>query len=195
MQDIQVKKQNFETLKNTLKSFSNNLPKTPLLVKFQEDNWIGLSKNVTGKEMNEFIVKLQKVFSETNATSIKIIKEFNDIYNVFEALDKEYIEYFEASIQNLTIVNEKAQDAQKDVDSALKVLRVTIEKLNEYKNISTNQIENIEYRLNSYENYLGAKLEQLNEIGDIKASLEISIIWILMCFGQMFKSIRIKFRI
>ncbi|MFV0187800.1 hypothetical protein OBK20_10575 [Empedobacter falsenii] len=184
MQDIQVKKQNFETLKNTLKSFSNNLPKTPLLVKFQEDNWIGLSKNVTGKEMNEFIVKLQKVFSETNATSIKIIKEFNDIYNVFEALDKEYIEYFEASIQNLTIVNEKAQDAQKDVDSALKVLRVTIEKLNEYKNISTNQIENIEYRLNSYENYLGAKLEQLNEIGDIKASLEkyqhymdIDVLW------------------
>ncbi|MFV0140110.1 hypothetical protein ACTS91_10215 [Empedobacter falsenii] len=172
MQDIQVKKQNFETLKNTLKSFSNNLPKTPLLVKFQEDNWIGLSKNVTGKEMNEFIVKLQKVFSETNATSIKIIKEFNDIYNVFEALDKEYIEYFEASINNLTIVNEKAQDAQKDVDSALKVLRGTIEKLNEFKKLSTSQLENIEYRLNTFDTYLDTKLEQFNQIEEIKASLE-----------------------
>ena len=164
MQDIQVKKQNFDKVKNNLKVFSENLPETPQLEKFQEDNWIGLSKNVSGKEMNDFVVKLQKLFSEANQTSIKIIKEFNDIYKVFETLDKEYIEYFESSINNLILVNDKAQDAQKDIDRALKVLKGTIEKLNEYKNLSTVQIQNIEYRLKSLETYLDTKIDQLNRI-------------------------------
>lgn len=141
MQDLKIKKQNFERAKNAIKNFSNNLPKTPQLNKFEENKlWGALSKNVTGKEMNQFVDIVAQQFIESNKTSVKIIKEFNDIYNVFEVLDKEYIEYFQTSIDNLIKVSDDAQkagndalNAQKEIDKTIQILKVTIEKLKKHE--------------------------------------------------------------
>lgn len=185
MSQLQPNRNKFEVAKIAIKQFSENLPHTPSLNKFEEETFFGLmSKNVTGGDMNKFVAEAQKIFTTTNKSVIKLFKAFKEVYNVLEILDKEYVGYFQSSIDNLKLVNSKVQDAQKDIESTLKVLKATIEKLNEFKNQTSIQIENIEYRLNSYENYLGTKLEQLNQIEEIKTSLEkyqhfmdIDVLW------------------
>lgn len=165
MQDLQVKKQNFERAKNAIKNFSNNLPKTPQLNKFEENTlWGALSKNVTGKEMNQFVDIVAQQFIESNKTSVKIIKEFNDIYNVFEVLDKEYIEYFQTSIDNLIKVSDDAQkagndalSAQKEIDRTIQVLKITIEKLKKHETETDEKIKLLNDRVEITESNQNSK--------------------------------------
>lgn len=173
MSQLQPNRSKFEVAKIGIKQFSENLPHTPSLNKFEEEAFFGLiSKNVTGGDMNKFVAQAQRIFTATNASVIKLFKAFNEVYNVLEILDKEYVGYFQSSIDNLKLVNSKVQDAQKDIDSTLKVLKATIENLKEFKNKTLIQLENIELQLNSFEVYINTKLDQLNKIEEIKASIE-----------------------
>lgn len=180
MQDIQLKNQNFDRAKIALRNFSNNLPKTPELQKFKEDAlWGAVSKNVTGKEMNEFIAKVQELFIESNKTSIEIIKEFKEVYNAFEVLDTEYIDLFHKTIGNVEVVSNNAYAAshnaliaQKDITRTIQAVKATIEKLNEFKNTSSNKVENIEHRLFTLENTLEDNVQSLKQIKDLQEYFE-----------------------
>lgn len=186
MQDLKIKNQNFERAKNAIKEFSNNLPKTPHLNKFEEDTlWGALSRSVTGKEMNQFVDKVDQLFIESNKTSVKIIKEFNDIYNVFEVLDKEYIAHFQVSLDNLNKVSKDAQqagndalNAQKEIDRTLQVLKITIEKLKKHEAetdekimLLNNKVEMIENNQNSKYSLQLAPINH-SEKREIKSSKE-----------------------
>lgn len=173
MKQIQPNRNKFEAAKIGIKNFSQNLPHTPSLNKFEEETFFGLmSKNVTGGDMNRFIEQLQKMFYESNASIVKLFKEFKEVYNVLEILDKEYIEKFEKTLNHLEKVSNEANDVAKDNKRIIETLKATIEKLNEFKRISSNQLEFIEYRLNTFETVLDTKLDQLNTIQEIKASIE-----------------------
>lgn len=180
MEDIQIIKQNFDRAKSVIKKFSNELPQNPRLNKFDEDTFFGMvSKNVTGKEMNGFVNKVQAAFIESNQASIKIIKEFKEIYNVFEVLDKQYIEYFESAIDNLKKVSGKAQqagndaiDAQKDIKRTVQALRQTIDQLSEYKVHSTERIDQLRAKIVLFENKIDGSLHQLERIEEIKEQIE-----------------------
>lgn len=180
MQDIQLKNQNFDRAKIALRNFSDNLPKTPELQKFKEDAlWGAVPKNVTGREMNEFIAKVQELFIESNKTSIEIIKEFKEVYNAFEVLDTEYINLFHKTISKVEVISNDAYeasnnalDAQKDITRTIQAVKATIEKLNEFKNTSSNKIENIEHRLFTLENTLEDNIQALKQIKDVHEYFE-----------------------
>lgn len=180
MPDIQLKNQNFDRAKVALRNFSNKLPKTPELQKFKEDAlWGTVSKNVTGKEMNDFIAKAQELFIESNKTSIEIIKEFEEVYNAFEVLDTEYINLFHKTISNVEVISNNAYEAsnnalnaQKDITRTIQAVKATIEKLNEFKNISLNKIKNIENRLATLENTVEDNPQFLKQIKDLQEYYE-----------------------
>lgn len=173
MNDLQPNRENFEQAKNTLKSISENLPFTCSLNTFEEESFFGLmSKSVTGAEMNKFVKQIQRVIIDSNASVFRLFNEFKQIYNVIEALDNEYLKYFQSSIDNLIAVNNEVQDAQKDVASTLIVLKATIEKLNEFKTTTTSKIINLDDRISSFEKNIKAKLDDLEKIEELKASLD-----------------------
>ena len=138
-----------------------------------------VNKNVTGKEMNEFVNKVQAAFIESNQASIKIIREFKEIYNVFEVLDKQYITYFESAIQNLNTVSEKATfasnsaiDAQKDIKKTVEALRQTIVQLSAYKVDSTERINQLRSTIELFEVKIDGSLYQLQRLEEIKEQIE-----------------------
>lgn len=61
MNDAIIKKHNFTKAKNQIQEFSRRLPANPRFEEFEEDGGLfgWFDHNVTGKEMNKFMGKVQ----------------------------------------------------------------------------------------------------------------------------------------
>ena len=92
-----------------------------------------LDHKVTGDEMNEFVAELQKCFVEINERDKKVIKEFGQVYETFESLDKGYIQGILIGMKSAEEASREAKVAQKDIDDTIKALRLTVQKLQEFK--------------------------------------------------------------
>ena len=90
----QIRTHDFVEAKNKIKEFTDNPPKNKSLKKFEtKDGPFHLfDHNVTGEELNEFIVKIQAIMNEFVETDRKFIDEFKDVYDAFESLDNDYIQ-------------------------------------------------------------------------------------------------------
>ncbi len=143
MEEYSITKANFDKQKNELKKFSNQ-PATSTeldsfstsgkLSDFLSGGLLGLtSHKVTGDEMNELVAKLQTCFSEINERDRKVIKEFGQVYETFEALDKGYIQGIVIGVESAKKASQEAKDAQKDVDDTITALQATISKLKSFK--------------------------------------------------------------
>jgi hypothetical protein len=144
MNELVIQTHNFEKAKNQLKQFSMTKPDELALKKVDVDgglfNWF--DHKVTGQELNALTNQVQDYLIKFNTLNTKFIKEFGEVYNALEALDKEYIQAILISIKAAEKASKEAKDAQKDINKTIEMQKQTIlvlknfkEKLDKYEHL------------------------------------------------------------
>ena len=100
MSELVIKRHSFDLAKNRLKEFSEKTEAELEIDKVATDGgFLGLGDHkVTGYELNRRLEAIQTHFIAVNKTNNSVIKEFREIYNALDALDKDYIESIVANV-------------------------------------------------------------------------------------------------
>ena len=111
MTEIEIKRHSFDLAKNRLKEFSE---KTEAKLKIDqvrtEGDFFGLGDHkVTGYELNRSLETIQELFVSVNSTNNKVIKEFREVYNALDILDKDYIT---SIITNIKAIEKTSNDVR-----------------------------------------------------------------------------------
>lgn len=142
-----IREHSFNEAKNSLKEFSEQSKKDFKLKSVKTEGGLFNLGNhkVTGAELNEITSKILTYFSEINEINRSIIKEFENVYTAFDALDKDYIAGIVASIKAAEEVSKQEQKDRKDIKTlveqheqsvrVLKKFKEEIEKLKHLENI------------------------------------------------------------
>ena len=100
MNEIAIKQHSFEIAKNRLKDFSEKTETKLELDSVDTDGFLPFSDHrVTGQEFNTRLINIQEHFATINDTNNKIIKEFREVYNALDVLDKDYITSIVANVK------------------------------------------------------------------------------------------------
>lgn len=132
-----IKRHSFDQAKNRLKEFSEKTEAELEIEKVRTDGgFLGLGDHkVTGNEFNERLATIQIHFIAVNTINNKVIKEFREVYNALDALDKEYITSIVANVKAI----EKTSD---DVRVQQGILKQHNEKLaNQQSKLDAHQAE------------------------------------------------------
>ena len=130
-----IVKHNFEAAKGKIQRFSNNLPSNQPFEKVETDAGLfGWSDHkVTGEELNSLTDKLQGRFIALNSSLREVVKEFNEVYNALDALDKDYTQAILIAVNEAKDSSKKALDAQENIGKTILALKVTVDNLKELK--------------------------------------------------------------
>lgn len=103
MNELDIKRYNFDLAKNHLKEFSEKTEAELAIDKVKTDGgFLGLGDHkVTGYELNSRLNSIQTHLIDVNSTNNKAIKEFRYIYNALDSLDKEYITSIVANVKEI----------------------------------------------------------------------------------------------
>ena len=101
MNEIAIKRHSFDLAKKRLKEFSEKTEAELEIDKVRTDGgFLGLGDHkVTGYELNRRLETIQEHFIAVNTTNSKVIKEFREVYNALDALDKDYITSIVANVK------------------------------------------------------------------------------------------------
>ena len=112
MNEIAIKRHDFDLAKNRLKEFSEKNEAELAIEKVRtEGDFFGLGDHkVTGDELNKRLAAIQWNFISVNTTNNKIIKEFREIYNALDALDRDYIA---SIIANVKAIEKTSNDVRR----------------------------------------------------------------------------------
>lgn len=107
MNEIEIKRHSFDLAKNRLKEFSEKREAELQIDKVQTDGgFLGLGDHkVTGYELNRRLETIQEHFIAVNTTNNKVIKEFREIYNALDVLDRDYIASIVANVKAIEKTN------------------------------------------------------------------------------------------
>lgn len=145
MTNLPTNYHNFEIQKENIRKFSNRILE-PVELKAVDEKFLWkFDHRVTGTEFNAAIEQIQEAFKKNYEISKDIVREFKDVYNTFESLDKDYIQGICASVatakesakQALEASNqandsfEEARSAQERIEKTTNALRYTVEKFQE----------------------------------------------------------------
>lgn len=159
MEKFSIQKHDFENAKKEIKEFSEQVPQELDLKKVDDakgvgefiGDWflgrgIGKDHVVKGEELNELIVQIQNHLRNVNDTQIKLIREFGQVYNALDALDKDYIQAILTSVEAIEETGKGVEIAQKQngslADADMKIVgavqktKGTVESLNQKVRIS-----------------------------------------------------------
>ena len=172
MNEIEIKKHNFELAKNRLKEFSERKEAELAIDKVETDGgflWLGDHK-VTGYEFNNRMETVQNYLVDICSTNNKTIKEFREIYNALDALDKDYINCIVASVKAI-------EKTSNDVKIQQGVLSQHNSKLQEQQNkLDVHQGEIDKIVENIKKNVSALKLFK-EKLDDFKHLTDIDKIW------------------
>jgi len=176
--NMQIKRQSFELAKNRLKEFSEI--ETAVLeignVKTQD---IFFSHKVTGEELNDKIKIIQDYIIDLNIKNNNVINEFGEIYNTFEALDKEYIASILTTIESVEKTSNDVRIQQDTLKEHNDKLEMQQNKLDAHQIEIEKSIDNIskiitalhkyKEKMDSYDSF-----EEIDKIySDYKAMLNV----------------------
>ena len=101
MNEMVIKRHSFDLAKNRLKEFSERTEAELEIDRVETDGgFLGLGDHkVTGYELNRRLETIQGHFIAVNTTNNKVIKEFREIYNALDALDRDYIASIVANVK------------------------------------------------------------------------------------------------
>lgn len=167
MNEIAIKQHSFEIAKNRLKEFSEKTETNFELKGVDTDGFFPFSDHrVTGKEFNEKLVDILNYFTTINETNNKIIKEFREVYNALDVLDKDYITSIVANVKAI-------EKTSNDVRIQQNILKQHNEKLeNQQNKLDIHQVE-INKSVESISKIVSAlkifkdKLEEYRHLNDI----------------------------
>ena len=111
MNEIMIKRHSFDVAKNRLKEFSERTEAELEIDKVRTDGgFLGLGDHkVTGYELNRRLETIQDNFIVVNTTNNKVIKEFREVYNALDALDKDYIT---SIVHNVKAIEKTSNDVR-----------------------------------------------------------------------------------
>lgn len=137
MNEIEIKRHSFDLAKNRLKEFSEKTEAELAIDKVKTDGGLfGLGDHkVTGYELNRRLESIQGHLIDVNSTNNRTIKEFKEVYNALDALDKDYIASIVASVKAI-------EKTSNDVRTQQGTLKQHNEKLASQQNkLHSHQIE------------------------------------------------------
>ena len=88
---------------------------------------------VTGYELNNVTNQIQKYFIDINGLAQDLIDEFRQVYNAFEALDKDYISGIVGSIKAAQKVSIAEQKDRADIRNIVTRLDKSVDVLKKFK--------------------------------------------------------------
>lgn len=146
MDKMVVKYHDFENAKQEIKEFSEQTVTDIDLRRVDSSksageaitDWlwgrgIGTDHIVKGAELNSVTSQVQECLQSVNATQIKLIKEFGQVYSALEALDKDYIQAILISIKATEKTSEGIQETQGQIGKIVENQRKTLEELKKFK--------------------------------------------------------------
>lgn len=112
MNELAIKRHSFDVAKNRLKEFSEKTEAELEIDKVRTDGvfWGLGDHKVTRYELNRRLETIQEHFIAVNTTNNKVIKEFREIYNALDALDKDYIT---SIVANVKAIEKTSNDVRK----------------------------------------------------------------------------------
>lgn len=120
MADIQIQTHNFEGAKTEICKMARNAPRSVSFTKVETEGTglggflFGTNHNVTGSELNKLIREVQSAFSVVHQNTQQIHGALYQVYNAFESLDEDYIQYI---LKNLEATKVAADTAKKTADA------------------------------------------------------------------------------
>lgn len=156
MNELVIKRTGFDQGLQNIQEFAKNLPTDHSFDRVEVDGTLLKFTNhqVTGAEMNHFIEKVQERLISVNTTFHSIIKEFTQIYQVFDSLDKEYVAGILQSLEEAHKACRAAQMISDENSRTLESLQKTVAKLlqlssefKEFKTISQEKLESLEMQI------------------------------------------------
>ena len=117
MNELVIKTHDFEEAKKGLKEFSQKSSEDLNIDTVDTDGkFLGLGNHkVTGDELNERLSIIQNHLIDINNSNNKVIKEFGQVYNALEALDKDYIQAILISLKSTKKTSEGIKIAQDNI--------------------------------------------------------------------------------
>lgn len=196
MNEIEIKKHNFEIAKKRIGNFKlSNNGNSFERVK-EKSFWGCFNHDVTGLEMNQHIDKVQSAFIGINKYIYDIVKEFKEIYNALDALDKEYINGIIKSLEKAQKAINENNDTVKNLEETVNYLLEIEENIDVFKQditTQTSRIANIKLQIERLENANIKNNENFEllrkEIIDIKQNIKKSKLDIL--FDSLYYKISI----
>lgn len=170
MNNLTIKEHSFTEAKQNIKAFSEQVPSTSSLKRVEvKTGLLGWREHkVTGEEMNLLASQVQESIIEIHDLIKSTISEFNEVYNAFETLDKDYIQSIIISLKSAQIANEEAKKAQIDISNTIDALKLTVSKLTEFRSYIIEEIENIKNTPNEQKHYdsvdYSAEIDNIKEL-------------------------------
>ncbi|WP_070766246.1 hypothetical protein [Fusobacterium sp. HMSC064B11] len=163
LENKKILAEKFDKYKNDLKIFSEQTENDLSLSRVDTDWFWGFgSHTVTGEELNKLTSQIQDYLIRFNNINNKIIKEFEAIYNTFNALDNEYIKNI---MQSIMKSNEAINKANRGLIEAEKRIE-DINDANGRIEVAQNNIKVIQDKLQFAQKDLDKHMEIQKKIVD-----------------------------
>lgn len=168
MNDLEIKRHSFELAKNRLKEFSKKTESELAIDKVQTDGgFLGLGDHkVTGYELNRRLETIHGHFIAVNATNNKVIKEFREVYNALDVLDKDYITSIVANVKAIEKTSNDVRTQQETLKQHNEKLANQQNKLDAHQTEIEKNVANISKIVTAL-NVFKEKLESYSHLTDI----------------------------
>lgn len=135
MDKLSIKEHDFEKAKRGLKEFSEKTADELKIDTVRTDGgFLGLGDHkVTGNELNSRLETIQEHLIDLNTMNNRTVKEFGQVYNALEALDKDYIQAILVSIKATEKTSESIQSTQEQIKKIIGDQKKTLEVLKRFK--------------------------------------------------------------
>ena len=131
--ELVIKTHNFEDAKRRLKEVSEKkIEGFKINIVGTKDKFLFLEGDhkVTGKEFNERIIAIDQHLINLHTKTYENNKEFGEVYNALEALDKDYIAVILTSIN---AIEEVSKHMREEIDTIKEVQKKTLENFQKFK--------------------------------------------------------------
>lgn len=135
---LQITNHDFEVAKEQLKKFAEQDTENLKFEKVRTHEKIFdlefSEHGVTGTEFNKLIEQIQNYFANFYDRQQDLIKEFGQVYQALEILDKDYIQAILSTVKAIEKTNQNIQIEQKRLDNSIKRQESTLQVLKKFKN-------------------------------------------------------------
>lgn len=177
MSEVVIQKHDFEVAKREIRDFAKKVPNSVSIEKVETDgglfNW-GNHK-VTGEEFNSRMRSIQALMIGQNKSIKEIITKFSEIYKALDALDKDYITAIISSIEAAAKASNEAKDAQVSINRTIEALKLTVEKLKEFKHDVTRELRQLKADSGMVKGRPMVHLKDIDDIWDTVNRTEVSL--------------------
>lgn len=168
MNELEIKRHSFDVAKNRLKEFSERKEAELAIDRVRTDGgFFGLGDHkVTGYELNNRLESIQGHLIDLNTTNNKTIKEFREVYNALDALDKDYITSIVANVKAIEKTSNDVREQQKTLKQHNDKLATQQNKLDTHQTEIDKNVENMKKIVTTLKNFK-EKLDGFKHLTDI----------------------------